>query len=122
MLMGRVTQHGDTLAVQADLVNTTDGSEIWGAHYERKMADVTEVQSDITRDVAKKLQVNMSGNAEAKMGGAGTTNPDAYRLYLEAQQQLYGRTESGNPEERRVVPPGGGRRSKLRDGVGGACE
>ena len=27
VLMGRVTQHGDTLAVQADLVNTTDGSE-----------------------------------------------------------------------------------------------
>ncbi|MGA7918048.1 MAG: tetratricopeptide repeat protein, partial [Candidatus Acidiferrales bacterium] len=95
VLMGRVTQHGDTLAVQADLVNTTDGSEIWGAHYERKMADVTQVQSDITRDVAKKLQVNMSGNAQAKMGGAGTTNPDAYRLYLEAQQQLYGRTDPG---------------------------
>ena len=29
------------------------------------------------------------------MGNAGTTNPDAYRLYLEAQQQLYGRTKPG---------------------------
>ncbi|MGA7962570.1 MAG: tetratricopeptide repeat protein, partial [Candidatus Acidiferrales bacterium] len=95
VLMGRVTQHGDTVAVQADLVNTTDGSEIWGAHYERRMADVTQVQSDITRDVAKKLQVNMTGDAEAKMGSAGTSNPDAYRLYLEAQQQLYGRTKPG---------------------------
>jgi eukaryotic-like serine/threonine-protein kinase len=95
VLMGRVTQHGDTVAVQADLVSTADGSEMWGKHYERKMADVTQVQSDITRDVANKLQVNASGNAEAKIGSAGTTNPDAYRLYLEAQQQLYGRTKSG---------------------------
>jgi serine/threonine protein kinase/tetratricopeptide (TPR) repeat protein len=95
VLLGRVTQHGDTVAVQADLVNTTDGSEVWGAHYERKMADVTQVQSDITRDVAKKLQGNTPSNASAKMGSAGTTNPDAYRLYLEAQQQLYGRTQSG---------------------------
>ncbi|MGA7842596.1 MAG: protein kinase [Candidatus Acidiferrales bacterium] len=95
VLMGRVTQHGDTVAVQADLVNTADGSEMWGKHYERKMADVTEVQGDITRDVAKKLQVNASGDAEAKMGSAGTTNPDAYRFYLEAQQQLYGRTKPG---------------------------
>jgi eukaryotic-like serine/threonine-protein kinase len=63
VLMGRVTQHGDTVAVQADLVNTADGSEMWGKHYERKMADVTQVQSDITRDVAKKLQVNTTGNA-----------------------------------------------------------
>jgi serine/threonine protein kinase/tetratricopeptide (TPR) repeat protein len=95
LLIGRVTQHGDTVAVQADLVNAADGSEIWGKHYERKMADVTQVQSDITRDVAKKLQVNATGNAEAKIGSAGTTNPDAYRFYLEAQQQLYGRTKPG---------------------------
>jgi eukaryotic-like serine/threonine-protein kinase len=95
VLMGRVTQHGDTVAVQADLVSTADGSEMWGNHYERKMADVPQVQSDITRDVAKKLHVNASGSAEAKMGSAGTTNPDAYRFYLEAQQQLYGRTKPG---------------------------
>jgi eukaryotic-like serine/threonine-protein kinase len=95
VLMGRVTQHGDTVAVQADLVSTADGSEMWGEHYERKMADVTQVQSDITRDVAKKLHVNATGRAEAKIGSAGTTNPDAYRFYLEAQQQLYGRTKLG---------------------------
>jgi eukaryotic-like serine/threonine-protein kinase len=95
VLIGRVTQHGDTVAVQADLVNTADGSEMWGKHYERKMADVTQVQSDITRDIAKKLQVNTTGDVQAKMGSAGTTNPDAYRLYLEAQQQLYGRTKPG---------------------------
>jgi eukaryotic-like serine/threonine-protein kinase len=95
VLMGRVTQHGDTVAVQADLVNTADGSEMWGKHYERKMADVTEVQGDITRDVAKKLQIRVSGDEREKMGSAGTSNPDAYRLYLEGQQQLYGRTKPG---------------------------
>ena len=95
VLMGRVTQHGDTVAVQADLVSTADGSEMWGKHYERKMADVTEVQSDITRDVAKKLQIRVTGDERGKMGSAGTSNPDAYRLYLEGQQQLYGRTRPG---------------------------
>ena len=95
LLVGRVTQHGDSVSVQADLVNAEDGSEVWGSHYERKMADVTQVQSDITRDVAKKLQIQVTGDAETKMGSAGTTNPDAYRLYLEAQSQLYGRTRAG---------------------------
>ena len=95
VLIGTLTQHGDTVAVQADLVNAADGSEMWGSHYERKMADVTQVQSDITRDVAKKLQIQMSGDAQAKMGNAGTTNPEAYRLFLEAQAQLYGRTKPG---------------------------
>src|SRR6202041_3060572 len=65
VLMGRVTQHGDRVAVQADLVNAADGSEVWGSHYERKMADVTQVQSDITRDVASKLQIHASADAQA---------------------------------------------------------
>jgi eukaryotic-like serine/threonine-protein kinase len=95
VLMGRVTQHGDTVAVQADLVNTADGSEMWGKHYERKMADVTQVQSDITRDVANKMQIHVTGDEREKMGSAGTSNSDAYRLYLEGQQQLYGRTKPG---------------------------
>jgi len=37
VLMGRVTQHGDELGVQADLVNAADGTEIWGSHYARKL-------------------------------------------------------------------------------------
>ena len=95
LLVGRVTQHGDTVAVQADLVNATDGSEMWGSHYERKMADVTQVQGDITRDVSKKLRVHLTGAEQEKLGNAGTTNPEAYRLYLEGRQEWYGRTPDG---------------------------
>jgi len=95
VLMGRVTQHNDVVAVQADLVNTSDGTELWGSHYERKLADVTQVQSDITRDVSKKLQVHLSSAEQQKLGRAGTTNPKAYRLYLEGRQQWYGRTTPG---------------------------
>ncbi len=95
VLMGRVTQRGDEMSVQADLVNTADGTEMWGAHYTRRLADITQVQSDITRDVSNKLQVHLSDMAQQKLGRAGTTNPEAYRLYLEARQQWYGRTPAG---------------------------
>src|SRR5205807_1506339 len=80
VLMGRLTQRGDELGVQADLVNAADGTEIWGSHYARKLADITQVQSDITRDVSNKLQVHLSDTAQQKLGRAGTTNPEAYRL------------------------------------------
>ena len=60
VLVGRITQHGDEVSVQADLVNTSDGSEIWGSHYTRKMADITQVQSDITRDVSSRLSVHVN--------------------------------------------------------------
>ena len=95
VLMGRITQHGDEVGVQADLVNASDGSELWGSHYERKTAEITQVQSDITRDVSKRLRVQLTGEQERKLGSAGTANPEAYRLYLEARQLWYGRTGEG---------------------------
>jgi serine/threonine protein kinase/predicted Zn-dependent protease len=95
LLIGRITQHGDQVAVQADLVNAADGSELWGAHYERKLADITQVQSDITRDLSRRLDRAGSAKLPQKMGQAGTTNPEAYRLYLEGRQLWYGRSPEG---------------------------
>jgi eukaryotic-like serine/threonine-protein kinase len=95
VLMGRIMQHGDHVAVEADLVNTADGSELWGAHYDRNQADITQVQRDITRDISSKLRIQLSGNEQQRLGRAGTTNPEAYRLYLEGRQLWYGRTSEG---------------------------
>jgi len=94
LLMGRLAQHGNEVSVQADLVNTSDGSELWGAHYVRKVSDITEVQSDIARDVAKRLKFEPGGETK-HLGNAGTTNAEAYRLYLEGRQLWYGRTPEG---------------------------
>ena len=95
VLVGRITQHGDEMGVQADLVSTSDGSELWGSHYERKAADITQLQGDIARDVSKRLRVQLSGEKQQRLGSAGTTNPEAYRLYLEGRQLWYGRTPEG---------------------------
>jgi TolB-like protein/tetratricopeptide (TPR) repeat protein len=95
VLMGRITQHADHVEVEADLVNTADGSEMWGSHYDRKLSDITQVQSDITRDISSSLRIHLSGNQQERVGRSGTTNPEAYRLYLEGRQLWYGRTPEG---------------------------
>ncbi len=95
LLMGRITQHADNIGVQADLVSAADGSELWGAHYESKLADITQVQGEITRDLSTRLKIQVSGSQQQRLGQAGTTNPEAYRLYLEGRQLWYGRTPAG---------------------------
>jgi eukaryotic-like serine/threonine-protein kinase len=95
LLMGRITQHADNIGVQADLVRAADGSELWGAHYESKLADITQVQGEITRDLSARLKIQVSGSQQQRLGQAGTTNPEAYRLYLEGRQLWYGRTPAG---------------------------
>ena len=95
VLMGRISQHAEDLEIEADLVNTADGTELWGAHYARKLQDVTQVQSDITRDISNSLRIHLSGNQQKRLGEAGTNNPEAYRLYLEGRKAWYGRTPEG---------------------------
>ena len=95
LLMGRITQHGDEVGIQADLVNAADGTELWGSHYDRKLTDITQVQADITRDISSSLRLRISGDQEQRVGRAGTSNPEAYRLYLEGRQLWHGRTPAG---------------------------
>jgi serine/threonine protein kinase/Tfp pilus assembly protein PilF len=95
VLLGRVTEHGNALSVQADLVNTADGTELWGSRYEPQMADIMQVQSDITRDLSERLRRHVDADQKQHLGSAGTTNPEAYRLYLEGRQLWYGRTPEG---------------------------
>jgi TolB-like protein/tRNA A-37 threonylcarbamoyl transferase component Bud32/Tfp pilus assembly protein PilF len=95
LLMGRLTQRGDTIAVQADLVDALDGSELWGSRYERKLSELTQVQTDITRDLSSRLQVKLDNGEQQKLGSAGTTSAEAYQLYLEGKQELYLRSPEG---------------------------
>ena len=95
VLTGRVTQHGNDLTIHTDLVNSKDGSELWGDQYVRGLADITQLQGDIAHDVLDRLRVKLTGGEEQKITHAATTNPEAYRLYLEGRQAWYGRTPEG---------------------------
>jgi len=95
VLVGRITQRGDMVDVQTDLVDAKDGAEIWGSHYQRKSAEITQVQSDITRDISTRLRIKLGSAQEAQLGSAGTSNPEAYRLYLQGRAAVGGRTSEG---------------------------
>jgi serine/threonine protein kinase/Tfp pilus assembly protein PilF len=80
VLTGRITQHGDSLTIRADLIDTSDNSEIWGENFERKTSDILSVQQDITARVSGKL--GLSGEDKRQLARRETANPEAYRLYL----------------------------------------
>ena len=48
ILTGRVTQHGDTITIYANLVKVEDGSELWGEQYNRTLSDVVSMPADIS--------------------------------------------------------------------------
>jgi len=95
VLTGRITQHGDQLDIHAELVNTADGTELWGSQYSRKLSDIMQVQNDVAHDISSSLRMQLSGHQQQKLEKVSTTNPEAYRLYLEGRQLWYGRTREG---------------------------
>jgi serine/threonine protein kinase/tetratricopeptide (TPR) repeat protein len=96
VLMGRVTQRGDTLMMQADLVSVADGSELWGDQFNRKVVDLIAVQGDIAKEIYDNLRPRIVGAQEsARVAKHDTENPEAYQLYLQGLFQWNKWTEEG---------------------------
>jgi TolB-like protein len=53
LVTGRVTQHGDTIQISAELTNIRNNTELWGAQYSRKSADIISLQQQISGDIAE---------------------------------------------------------------------
>jgi eukaryotic-like serine/threonine-protein kinase len=89
VLTGRVVQRGENLTVQADLINVSDGSQLWGEQYNRKLSELVALQGEIARDVSQKLRSRLSGADEQKISKDYTANVEAYRLYLKGRYHIF---------------------------------
>ncbi|MEJ7578244.1 MAG: protein kinase [Pyrinomonadaceae bacterium] len=85
ILTGRVVQRGDDLVLYLSLVDARNGNHLWGEGYNRKLADLVALQSEIARDVLNKLRVKLSGADEQKVAKNYTANAEAYQLYLKGR-------------------------------------
>jgi TolB-like protein/Tfp pilus assembly protein PilF len=85
LLNGRVIQHGDQLSLNLELIDAQTENVIWSDRYDRKQTDLISLQNEIARDVSSKLKIRLSGSDERKLAKTYTTNPEAYRLYLQGR-------------------------------------
>jgi len=95
VLTGRVSQRGETLTVSMELMDVTDGSELWGEQYNRKLADILAVQEDIAREITNKLRLRLKGEEEKRLTRHFTENTEAYQLYLKGRYYWNKRTPDG---------------------------
>jgi len=88
VIVGRLTQRGDTLNVAAEMVDVNNGSQIWGEQYQRKASDIATVQDDIASDISGQLRLKVSGEEKKH----ATENAEAYQLYVKGRFYLEQRT------------------------------
>ena len=88
VLTGRMARNGDSLAVSAELVNVTDGSQIWGAQYSKRLADVSGLQQEIASDLSSKLKLRLSGEERHRLERRPTEDAEAYQFYALGRHEM----------------------------------
>src|SRR5438094_5411863 len=92
VLTGRVHQVGDTLNIGAELIDVESDSQLWGESYNRRPADIFEMQAEIAREIAETLRLKLSGEDKDRLIRRYTENAEAYQLYLKGRYHWNKRT------------------------------
>ena len=93
VLAGRVLQVGERLMISVELVDVSDGSQLWGEQFIRKPSDIFVVQEEISTEITEKLRLKLSGAQKKRLAKRYTENAEAYQLYLKGRFYWNRRTE-----------------------------
>jgi TolB-like protein/DNA-binding winged helix-turn-helix (wHTH) protein/Tfp pilus assembly protein PilF len=85
VLMGRLVQQGDSVSISTELVDVRDNRRLWGAQYNRKLANINVVQTQIAQDISEQLRLSLTGEDKKRLNKRYTEDGEAYRLYLMGQ-------------------------------------
>jgi len=69
--------------VNAQLVDARNDAHLWGQTYDRDLADVFAIQSEIAKAIAEQLQAKLSPNEKAAIEKPPTTDLAAFDLYTQ---------------------------------------
>jgi serine/threonine protein kinase len=82
ILTGRVLRQGDTLNIQAELVDTQTESQLWGEQFRQSTEDLLTVQQEIAWHISEALRLKLTGAQKKKLRKRVTVHPEAYQEYL----------------------------------------
>jgi TolB-like protein/class 3 adenylate cyclase len=85
---GSVQRSGNRVRVNAKLVDARINRQLWGETYDRDLADVFAIQSEIAKTIADQLQAKLSPHEESAIERPPTADITAFDLYTQAKNLL----------------------------------
>jgi adenylate cyclase len=86
ILEGSVRRSGNRLRFTAQLIDAVTGHHLWAERYDRELADIFDIQDEISKAIVDALKVNLLPSEKSAIEQRGTDNAEAYNLYLMARQ------------------------------------
>jgi TolB-like protein len=94
---GSVQRAADRVRVSTQLIDARTDTYLWAERYDRELADVFAIQSEIARKIVAQLKATLSPREQAALRARLTTDTAAYDLYLRARES-YRRAFAGDPD------------------------
>ncbi len=81
VLVGTVRVVGNKLQITTELVKVATGYNLWATNYDREMADIFAIQSEVAQRVVESLKVRLLAGEQQKLAKKPTEDPEAFRRY-----------------------------------------
>lgn len=85
LLDGRIQRSGDRVRVTAQLVSTEGGAPIWAATFDRKAANIFELEDSISEQLVRALRLQLTEAERVNLAWRPATKADAYQAYLKGR-------------------------------------
>jgi serine/threonine protein kinase/tetratricopeptide (TPR) repeat protein len=82
ILEGSVRRAGQRVRIVAHLVDPRTEKHLWGETFDRQLADIFEVQSEVAQQITGALSLALSPEEKQRVEKKATTDAEAYNLYL----------------------------------------
>ena len=86
VLEGSVRKAAGRVRITAQLIDGATGGHIWAERYDRDLNDIFALQDEISQAIVAALKLKLLPEEKTEIERRGTSNPEAYKLYLMARQ------------------------------------
>ena len=95
VLEGSVRRAGEHLRIAAQLIDAPTDTHLWAETYDRRLADVFEIQSEVAQRIADALRARLTPEERARVKCVETADLEAYNLTLLGRHYSNWLTEEG---------------------------
>jgi len=100
---GSVRKSGNRIRINAQLIDSSDGSHVWAERFDRELTDIFDLQDEITQTLVSTIEPELSVIERDKARRKPTESLDAWDLYQHAVWNRFRYSKEGYAEAERLL-------------------
>ena len=89
LIEGGVRKAKDKIRINASLIDTLKSEQLWTNKFDGTFDDVFDFQESVSKQITDALRLKLTSEEKQRMEDRGTTNTEAYELYLKGRHEQY---------------------------------